>query len=97
VALILFDFAGHPEVSLGRLKGRQSAEPFKLRPDSRLPDSLLGVLGVPSCYRRIFVVQATQLPKQEESLHVCQTVLRFRPALLKFFLGSEATLFDKIT
>jgi len=68
-------------------------QPFKLDPDLRFPDSLFSVLGhaqrIPSCEGCIFVVQATQLPKQEESLHVCETVPQFRPEPLKFFLGSK--------
>ncbi len=42
-------------------------QPLKLRTHARLPDSLLCVLGhahrITGRYRRIFVVQAAQLPE----------------------------------
>jgi hypothetical protein len=49
-------------------------QPLKLRTHARFPDSLFCVLGhthrITGCNRRIFVVQAAQLPEQKQPLHV---------------------------
>jgi hypothetical protein len=75
------------------LRLQAALQPLKLGTHARFPDSLFGVIGhahrIAGCNRRIFVVQAAQLPERKQPLHVRQAVPQFRPSRFQLFLGTE--------